>query len=351
MAATIRDVATAAEVSVGTVSRVINGHPAVSGEIVGRVLDAIETLKYHPRQRKASNQALNPLERMNVMLILLGMDRSLVSLPVVASAIHGVEAALAEARANLLFSDLPDVRRLPEAIAQNRVDAVILKGALQGDLAGATDPVLAGKLRSLPAVWVLGRPEGFFGDVVQVDDMIVGRMAAEYLVSKGHRRLAFISVKPSQVTLMRRQASFMFFAQQAGASVQAYLGDQQQWQFPSRAVDEVEDVQALLDRLLNEPKRPTAVFAPDDSVGAMLYGALARRGLQAGRDLSLISCNNDKPLLTGLYPSVTTIDVHAEEIGRRAVDQLAWRWSRPGRPYQDVGIEPNLVEGESVMQI
>src|SRR5579871_2651615 len=98
--ATISDVARLAKVSVGTVSRVIHAHPAVSRDNQLRVENAIATLNYSPRQRKASISDLNPLEQKTVLLLTLGMDRSLAMLPVVAAAIGGVEQAVDQANAN-----------------------------------------------------------------------------------------------------------------------------------------------------------------------------------------------------------------------------------------------------------
>ncbi len=348
---TILDVARQAGVSSGTVSRVINGHPSVSSDNRESVLRAIKALNYSPRQRKASMADVNPLEHKSVLLLLLGMDRSLAALPVVASAIEGVEQAIGMAHANLLFANVPGADRVPELLLRRRVDGVILKGALQGDLAGQTHPDLVKRLEELPTVWVLGRPVGFGGDVVQVNDMRAGQIAAEHLVSRGHRRLAFVSPKPSQAALMRRQAGFSFFAARAGATVKAYLGDEQNWQFPSPAVDHVARVQGLVDRLLGERKRPTAIFAPDDSVGAMIARALACRGLQAGREISLMSCNNERPLLIGIYPAMTTIDVHPHEIGSLAVDQLAWRIAHVDHSCVEMAIEPTLVDGGSVANL
>jgi LacI family transcriptional regulator len=242
---------------------------------------------------------------------------------------------------------------VPEVLLRKRIEGVILKGALQGNLAAQVNPALMEVLRQLPIVWVLGRPRGCQGDVVQVNDTLAGQLAAEHLVSHGHRRLAFVSAKPSHVFLMRRQASFTFYAQQAGATVKAYLGDDRAWQFPSPAIDHVELVQGLVDRLLAERarERPTAIFTPDDSVGTMVARALAVRGLKLGSDLSLMSCNNERPLLIGIHPALTTIDVHAHEIGRRAVDQLAWRMAHPDAACLDIGVEPTLVEGESVVKL
>jgi LacI family transcriptional regulator len=347
-AATVHDIARMAKVSVGTVSRVLNRHPSVSSDNLERVMRAVEALNYEPRGRRAATADLHSLEDKNVLLLMLGMDRSLAALPVVASAIDGVEQAASAAKAHLLIANVPGADRIPEVLLRKRIDGVILKGALQGDLAGHANRELLTQLSGLPTVWVLGRPAGFSGDVVQANDLLVGQLAAEHLVSRGHRRLAFVSPKPSQVSLMRRQAGFTFFAQQAGATVKAFLGAGRNWTFPSLAVDNVELVQGLVDKMLNERHPPTAIFAPDDSVGAMVARALSARGLQTGRDISLMSCNNERALLMGIFPALTTIDVHASDIGCRAVDQLAWRIMHREQPSVEVNFEPTLVDGASV---
>jgi len=344
---TILDVARKARVSAGTVSRVLN-RKSVAPELAERVRRAVAALDYAPRQRKASMADLRPLEQKNVLVLLLGMDRSLATLPVVATALHGVERALVRSGAHLLIADVPAADHVPDVLKNKRIDAVIIKGALQGDLAGQIDPALRRRLEDLPKVWVLGRPKGFTGDVVQADDLSIGQLAAAHLTARGHRHLAFISPKPSQTALLRRQAGFTFFAGQAGATVSAYVGDERAWSFPSPAVEQIDRVQSLVDRLLKERRRPTALFAPDDSIGVTTARALAARDVKVGREISLISCNNERPLLMGIHPALTTIDVHAETIGERAVDQLAWRTLHPQEPSVDIGVEPTLVEGDSV---
>jgi DNA-binding LacI/PurR family transcriptional regulator len=352
MSITIREVAKAANVSVGTVSRVLNNHPTVSPENAERVLRVIEELQYRPLRTRLPESVASPLQGKNVALILLGMNRSLAALPCVADAIHGAEAALSEAGANLLLADLPLADRVPAILELNRIDGVLVKGALHGDLLGAGNPELFDRLKELPTVWFLGRPDGVdWGDIVQSNDRAIGRLAAEHLLTRGHRRLAVINPKPDHVTFRQREASFTWHAQRAGASVTAFLGQPSEWQLPLRPVDQVELVDGLVDTLLSAAPRPTAVFVPGDSATAMVCRALTERGLRVGRDLSLVSCNNELPLLSGLYPTPTTIDIHAELIGRRAADQLAWRLTNDSPVGLDVGVEPALVEGASVARL
>src|SRR3569623_953519 len=114
--ASITDVAKAARVSVGTVSRVLNGHVSVSRENHDRVERAIAALNYSRRQRKASMKDVNPLEQKNVLLLMLGMDRSLATLPVVAAAIDGVEQTVGQANANLMIVNIPAADRVPDVL-------------------------------------------------------------------------------------------------------------------------------------------------------------------------------------------------------------------------------------------
>ena len=372
--ATIHDVARKAKVSAGTVSRVLRRHPSVSSENLERVVHAIEALNYSysPRKRRSEMSDGNPLAGKNVLMLFLGDERSIISLPAVASVVRGVQSASDAAEADLTVIEVPSADHVPKVMSRKVFHGVILKGAFGGDLASATHPELLARLRALPSVWVLGRA-GEWGDVVQANDMRIGAMAADYLLERGHRRLAFVDPRPLHNLMRkskggrgealqaqdaarfsssrRRQSSFSFFAREGGADVKAYLGEPGSWPFPNPVVDRIEMVQGVIDKLLAERQPPTAIFTPLDSIGATVARALSARGLQAGRDISLMSCNNEQLLFMGIHPSLTTIDIHADEIGRRAVDQLAWRLMHDRDPMCEIAVEPTLVEGESVVEL
>src|SRR5207253_6102347 len=241
MSITIRKVAKAANVSVGSVSRVLNGHPTVSPENAERVQRVIEELQYKPLRLRSPELTAHPLKDNTIALLLLGMNRSLAGLPCVADAIHGAEAALSEAGANVVLADLPLADRVPPAFDHQRIDGVIVKGALLGDLFGTGSPALFDRLRRLPTVWFLGRPDGGdWGDVVQSNDRLVGQLAAGHLIDRGHRRLAVLNPKPDHVTFRQREASFTWHATRAGATVTPFRGQPGGWELPLRPVDQVE---------------------------------------------------------------------------------------------------------------
>lgn len=94
---------------------------------------------------------------------------------------------------------------------------------------------------------------------------------------------------------------------------------------------------------------PTAIFCPADSIAALVYRALASCGLVPGRDVSVVSCNHERSLVAGLWPSLATIDVHPQRLGRMAVEQLTRRVTGEfaGAAVQ-IGITPTFIPGGSL---
>jgi DNA-binding LacI/PurR family transcriptional regulator len=84
---------------------------------------------------------------------------------------------------------------------------------------------------------------------------------------------------------------------------------------------------ALIDKLIATDPMPTGLFVAEDRLLPAIDAALSERGLKAGpgEQLELISCNNERPHLTGLHCQPATIDIRTQSIGRRGVEQLVWR--------------------------
>lgn len=286
--------------------------------------------------------------------MMLGMDRSLERLPVIVSAIHSAERAITAAGGTLFLADIPHLTENPESLKSNRIDAVILKGALQGTAIAESKSEAVEMLRGLPCVWLLNRPAGCadWGDVVGTDDIMVGQLAAEYLASHGHRDVAIIDPKPDHVTISKRRAGFQLAADQHGLNVKVLADKTKTSTLPLKPAEDVSLIQSLVDRMLDLEKQPTAVFAPIDSVAVLIYRALATRGVVVGRDISVISANNEQSLISGLFPELTVLDAKASQVGKEAVDLLIRRTlSRKGQPPMSLYLHPTLVEGDSVVAI
>lgn len=352
--ATITDVAKSAGVALGTVSRVLNNHSGVSPEIREQVMSAARRLGYQRlRQRKRpAARGADSRHAGSVAVVIFGMEDTLVQLPIVSSALQGIERALAASGRSLILANIARGDAPPPFLREGQVQGLILKGPNQGRLPDLKDNELLRELYGLPRVWLMGRLPGARGDHSNFDTEAAGRIAAEHFHAKGHRRVAFMNPKPGQVQFERVKLAFATHSARLGQTsslLEVPPPDELAWPLPATTR------QANVDRLVDQwtalpaSTRPTALFVPSDRTATQLYTALARRKIRPGRDVSILSCNNERSLLSHLHPVPSTIDVHAEMIGRRAVDLLLWRLANPGNLNDaQLLIEPDLVEGDSV---
>ena len=351
MKVTIQTVANQAGVSLGTVSRVLNRDPSVSPELADRVRDSVATLGYEPlRKRKTSPANGDGLTGKTIGLLTLGMDRSLSRLPVVTAAIDGIRESANRAGAQLQLVDVPDPGHPPDWFSKIRCDGWLIKGAMQGNAWKAAHRSLRAVLESTPCVWFHGHPRGAPGWSVGVNDWEAGTLAAGYLHEKGHRKVAFLSTKNNHALLKQRQHGFVAACEEFGMHCRVASKNLQSWTFPLERPKSLAAVGSLLEELL-EPRRqrPTAIFVPADSIAVLLYHALAERGLRIPDDISVVSVNREEGLTAGLFPSLATIDVCSEEVGRESVQQLRRLLGvGEGPSRQDWQIEPVLVPGDSV---
>lgn len=352
MKITIQSVADHAGVSIGSVSRVLNHDPSVSTELSKKVRQSIKTLGYSPLRKRKSGSASDGLAGKTIGLLTLGMDRSLSQLPVVTAAIDGIREQLSGKGANLQWVDAPDPGVLPDWISRTRVDGWLIKGAMQGDLLEATHPRIRDRLDTSTCVWFHGRPRNAPGHSVGVNDWEVGALAANHLYETGHRSVAFLSPKNNHALLKQRQHGFAARCEELGIRLQTASRNLQSWKFPLERPRSLHAVQSLLDSILDRKTSITAIFTPADSIAVLLYHALAERGLTVPDDISVISANREEGLTAGLFPALSTIDIHATQVGRESVTLLE-RALQGGRdlPPQDLQIAPTLQTADSIKDL
>lgn len=354
---TILDVAAAANVAVGTVSRVLNTPEAVGAEIRKRVIDAVARLDYKPLRKRRKGGSLADIpggtrRRGTFGALMLGMDSSLAHLPVISEALHGVELAMAAEGVSLMLANVPAADRVPVFLAKNQVDGLILKSPLLGDLRSCASPALVDAINRVPHVWLLGKPDSGRGDICTTDFDVGARIGVEYLHARGHRRIGYLHPRLGQTRSAELKRALSAHVQRLGMTIRFFekpMDEKVQW--PLSAITRPEEVLPLVERwkALPEAERPTAIVVVADSIAVQLYAALGMSGVKVGSDVSILSFNHERPLVMGLNPKLTTIDVRAELIGRSAVQQLFWRIrSKAENVPTKLLIEPCLIEGDSV---
>lgn len=340
----IVEVAKAAGLSHSTVSRVINNRPGVSPKAAEAVYRAMEVVGYTPPavRRGRRPQGRPGVSTGNVAVLMIGTDAMFSRAPVTAAVFHAAEKALAGLGFNLLVGQVGAEGRLPPDVARGKIDGLLLHGY-------APSIALRNRLRRHPSVWLLSKRsvQASWGDRVTPDNEMIGRIAAEHLLSRGHRRLAFIHVSATHLGYRARAESFFGVIEEYGAEGHLISNDPLDAS-PSHQEDlQVDRVDRLVERLVGLDPMPTGIFVPRDRHTVYVYRSLRRLGIEPGRDIEVVSCDNE-PIVEALDPRPATINVRPELIGRRAVEQLIWRMKHVAEPTRaTVTVEPTIVPGSS----
>ena len=310
---TMRAVATAAGVSMATVSNVLSGrHEQMAAETRQRVLAAIEKLNYQPNHVARS---LVTRRTATIGLIMSEVTNSLYP-PVTV----GAEEACREAGYGLLLANAEDAaseRRAVALMRAKRVDALVVFAVSLLDV--EHDHLYAAQAAGLPTVAInRALPVDAPLSAVWFDHRAGGRMATQHLLDLGHRRIAHIAGPANRLTGIQRQQGYEAALAMAGVPPDPALVAVGDYSFASG--------EALLTRLWRE--RPTAVFVAGDAMALGALRALARLGVRVPDDLSLVAFGNPD-FVRYATPAITTVDLPVAAAGRVAVELALRRMQHP----------------------
>jgi len=181
-------------------------------------------------------------------------------------------------------------------------------------------------------------------DIISPDNDAIGALAAQYLLDKGHKHLAFLNLLVEDLSASSRLPGFLSTAHAAGATI-AVIDDSQIAQpRPASVPPDHQTARLLIQRLLKMRPRPTALFVPSDQVTSLIYPILLESGIRPEKEITIISCNNDERYLGSLHPRPASIDINLVEIGRRAADLMALRMNKEFKlPNVTIFVPPRLV--------
>ena len=338
----IYSVAELAKVSSSTVARVINNDPRISQNTVNLVRKVIKKTGYVPapvlrRKGRRSNRLRKSIRKMQVALI-TQVKPTLLDTPVYSKVLRGIEDELGKLDYNFIIRNLPDEN--PEEKIPRKIDGAIL---FHTPLMLHNKKLLK-ELRNIPCVRIMGDvSDKEFFDHVTYNNMNVGRLAAEFLLSKGHKRLVYMGWKNDAGTAFyNRHISFLSTVREAGAEVFEMLSHDFIDKSGKMELPNVRSIGMAIGKLKQSQEFPTAIFATADIFVIGLYHTLKHYGIIPGKDVEIIGVNNDYNVLNHLNPRPASVDIHPEEIGRKAVERLLWRIDNPKEPLGKILLEPEM---------
>ncbi|MFG2305813.1 LacI family DNA-binding transcriptional regulator [Actinacidiphila glaucinigra] len=323
--ASIKDVASRAGVSVATVSRVLNDHPAVRPDTRARVLEAVAELGYRP------NAVARSLRTDQTRT--LGLVISDVLNPFFTELARSVED---EARALGYSVIIGNADERPEQ--QDHHIRTLLDRRIDGLLVSPTDggsPLILDAVRSgTPMVFVDRWIPGIGNDVpvVRTDGFDAVRDLVAHLHGLGHRRLAIIAGPAATTTGRERVRAF----REALAAFGLPLPDE----YIGQGDFQADSGRRAMARFLDLPVPPDVVFAADNLMALGAMDEIRARGLRVPDDIALAAFD-DIPWFLHTDPPITAIAQPTGDLGRAAVRSLIDRVE--GRPAPSVTVSARLV--------
>ena len=310
---TIHDVAKAAEVSIGTVSRVINSHLAVSPAVRERVQAAMRALGYVP---DAVAQSMRSQATMVV-----GCMVPEIANPLFARVVSAAEEVLHAASYTFVLTNSRE-RKQNEAqilsmFRRRRLDGVICTVSREAD------PETLDLLRQLgrPLV-VIERSIALPVDSVTTDHRTGMAQAVHYLLTLGHRRIGMITVTREVLPGRMRAQAFAEAHAEFGvpfdAALTAHHGFSADYGYRTAY------------EFLSSAKPPTALIAGGGQMGGVLRAVRALQ-LEIPRDLSII-CVGETDLTELHTPPLTTVRWDIAQVGKTAAEILLSRLAGSARP-------------------
>lgn len=301
---TVRDVAKHAGVSIGTVSKALNGVGQLRPETRARVHASAAALGFSLSSRLNSESS----ERYYTVGLITTDSFSRFASPIML----GVEDALGAGRISVLLADgrgdsIREEHYLRTFLAR-RVDGVIVTGRR----AEARQPV--GRQLPVPSIYVLAQSSDPDDLSVVLDDEQGAALAVEHLISLGHRRIAYVTGPQRHLAARLRADGACAALSAAGLELDPAHVLWGEW---SEAWG-----RHAAELLAHGDGSVEAVFCGSDQIARGVVEGLQSSGRRVPEDVSVIGFDNWDVMTQATRPPLSTIDPQLMDLGRVAARHL-----------------------------
>ncbi|APZ07271.1 MULTISPECIES: HTH-type transcriptional regulator GalS [Kosakonia] len=299
---TIRDVARHANVSVATVSRVLNNSALVSQETRETVMQAVAQLGYRPN---ANAQALATQVSDTIGVIVMDVSDAFFG-----ALVKAVDTVAQEHQKYVLignsYHEAEKERHAIEVLIRQRCNALIVHSK------ALSDEELTGFMEQIPGMVLINRVvPGYAHRCVCLDNVSGAVMATRMLLNNGHQRIGYLaSSHQIEDNDSRREGWFRALEEQGIAAPDSWVGT---------GSPDMQGGEAAMVELLGRNLQLTAVFAYNDSMAAGALTALKDNGIAVPQHLSLIGFD-DIPIARYTDPQLTTVRYPVASMARLATE-------------------------------
>jgi LacI family transcriptional regulator len=329
MTITIYDVAREANVSMATVSRVVNGNPNVKPTTRKKVLATIERLGYRPN---AVARGLASKKTTTVGAIIPDISSIFF-----AELARGIEDIATMYKYNIILSNSDQNKdkeiQLINTMLEKQVDGIIFMG---GNI--SEEHVQQFSTASVPVVLAATFDDTDSIPSVNIDYEEAAYEATNYLIEKGNKKVAFISGKEAYTINQLKYQGYLRAMKEANLNiVEDYIltGD---YTYES-GIETVE-------KLMNLSDKPTAIFTASDAIALGAIHGAQDLGYKVPEDIEVFGFDNTK-LATMVRPTLSTVVQPTYDIGAVAMRLLTKYMNKEEVEENKVVLPHRLVERNS----
>ncbi|MEK3870652.1 MULTISPECIES: LacI family DNA-binding transcriptional regulator [unclassified Paenibacillus] len=306
--ATIKDIAKLLDISVSAVSMALNDSPEIADKTKKKVREAAKQLNY------VRNGSAIDLQRKKTNVVLLIADNP--TRPYFTDSLEAVQNELKVKNIDLVIITANDKHKgtAERFISENRADAAICMSKFISD-----EFVNAYANKSMP-IFVMGRTPEFIVNEHVVNVVLdydrTGEDIVEYLIAKGHRKIAFVRGSKTSIGTNYRYKGYL-------RTLKRYkLAFDKELTFEARGSD-YDHGYGVTEKMIGKiaSGQIDAIFYATDDLAVGGLRKLLENGISVPEDVSIVGYNN-YPISKIVTPQITTVDLHQKKVMRRVAKSL-----------------------------
>ena len=324
----LRDVAKQANVSVGTVSNVLNRPQQVSEEMRQRVRKAIDMLGFIPNSSNRSSIKEQPI---------IGLILPLSNNPFYEELAQGIEDSVSKSGLRVLIGYSREDSAIEMQLLNSMVDAGF-KGIIMTPV-GARNQVFEKFIEENVRVGFISQTDDHIEQCsVSIDQVRGGFIGIEYLASRGHKKILWVSGPSDHHQSNQRFVGVTQAAREFGVEITTTT---------SPSLDFLSG-EHIAPQIIAGGPLPDAIFCANDATALGLMNFFYKSGLRVPDDVSILGYDNVAYAESALVP-LTTVSQTPYQLGFTMGSQMiAEIEAKPGHIHQHVIFQPQIVERESV---
>ncbi|WP_394897568.1 LacI family DNA-binding transcriptional regulator [Clostridium butyricum] len=335
MKITIQDVAEKANVSVATVSRVMNGNYPVKAETRETVLKVIKELNYIPNMQA---RELTKQKSTTIGVVVPSINNMFFT-----ELVYGIENELKTNSLSIILActngDSDEEQKCVNNLISRNVSGIIVAGPGTENIKAKFYDNISHKI---PLVFINSEYVDSNISYVSNDEASGAKIALNYLLDNNHKDILFVRGKDSYSYDIKEKIYKEIMAKNFDSSKIINIGN-------GNTSDTVDNTMNIFLDILNNSSS-TAVFACNDLMAVGVLNACKKLGIKVPNEISIIGYDNI-PLSKFVEPKLTTMDQNMFFLGANAAQLLVEKIDCDNKFSKRIILNNSLVERETVISI